>query len=659
MGFLEDLKKRLSTPGAEAFSRERFEASRPGYLGRPAPSRSQTSDVVPPYLYDAAQAARRRRRKIIIGIGVFLFALLAAGGALGGVAWYVASRTVQKEQVELSLTGPERVTSGEDVTVRLQIKNASRVGWENVVVSFKSPPGFTVKSAQPVPAGAPIGLGPLPASVEPRGPEEPLAWAVGSLPARASTEMSVTGRLLGEEGTSALFSATVTLTPENRPEKPPVEKSSVASVVLEAIPVDLTIDVPQAAASGTPITVRIVYQNRTEKDLTGARFVLEAPQGFVVNSTTPSVSGRELLWDVPPLPPQGQGEIAVAGVISGDPETVRPFKAKVGFVTPDGRFLVAREVQRSLKIERAALSLSQILNNELDLLKVNPGTEIDGRVRYTNTGTAGLREVILTLAFEGEGLDARSVKVEGGFFDSRKKTMTWSAASTPALRALRPGESGEVKYTFQILTSDQLPFAREEDRNFALRARAVGDSPDLPTPPGAPKQVITDQFEILLNTVPSIALAAFYDDGRAGLPVSQGPIPPEVGKETIVTVSARLGNTSNEIIDATYRTVLPEGVRWVGKEYHTTGEVRYNERTRDVSWTVPLIAARAGVALPSPEFAFQVGITPSLNQVGSEVALTRGHTLEGTDAFTTARLRAEAAAVTTRNVDPKNAEVVR
>ncbi|MDP3685303.1 MAG: hypothetical protein Q8R32_00560, partial [bacterium] len=91
----------------------------------------------------------------------------------------------------------------------------------------------------------------------------------------------------------------------------------------------------------------------------------------------------------------------------------------------------------------------------------------------------------------------------------------------------------------------------------------------------------------------------------------------------------------------------------------TVGEIRFNERTRDVIWTIPLVPARAGVALPGPEFVFQVGITPSLNQVGSEVALTRGHTLEGTDAFTTTRIRAEGEAVTTRHADPKKAEVVR
>ncbi len=653
MSFLEDVKKKLTGPGGEAFSQERFAASKPPGLGAPPAAGSQTADQVPPYLFDAAAAARRRRKRMLWG-ALLLAAVVAVAGATYGVTrWYRVARMVHKEQIDLTVQGPERITSGDEVRVTVGLKNASRVGWENVTVVLETPDGFTVKSAVPAPAGAP----PTPS---PSGAPAPRAvtWAVGNLPARASTDLSVAGRLVGEEGTSALFTGLVTLTPANRTTAPP-PKTALASVALAGIPIDLSLDVPQRASSGTPIVVHVAYQNRTANDLEGARIVLEVPQGFTVSASSPPVAGRELAWELPAVPPQAQGEITVSGTIEGDPDTTKPFVARVGFLTPDGRFLVQRQVQRSLEIARAALSMTQAMNGERDLLKANPGDEVQGRVVYKNTGTGGLREVIVKLTFEGTGLDVGSVRVQGGFFSSRQKTITWSTASSPQLRALRPGEAGELAYSFKLLPVAGLPFASEKDRNFQLVTQAVGDSPDLPTPPGAPKEVVTDRFELLINSVPAIVLGAFFDDGRAGLPVSQGPLPPQVGKETILTVRARITNTSNELIDGTYQTVLPEGVRWVGKEYHTTGTMRFNERTRDVTWTIPLLAARAGAALPAPEFAFQVGITPSLNQVGSEVPLTRGHVFEATDAFTTSRLRAEGEAVTTRTVDEKNAEVVR
>jgi hypothetical protein len=176
---------------------------------------------------------------------------------------------------------------------------------------------------------------------------------------------------------------------------------------------------------------------------------------------------------------------------------------------------------------------------------------------------------------------------------------------------------------------------------------------------GASKDIVSDRFEILINSVLGINLAAFYDDGRAGLPASTGPIQPQVGKESIYTVRVRVTNTSNDVVDAAYRTVLPEGIRWTNAKYATIGDVVYNERTREVRWNMGAIPVRAGTALPGPEFSFQVGLTPSLNQVGEKVALTKGHTVDGTDVFTAARLHAEAAAVTTENVDPKRSEVLR
>lgn len=650
MGFLEDLKKKLTTPGGEAFSRERFEQSRPQYLGARLPDSGQTADIIPPYLFEAALSARRRRRRLLLGLALVLLLLTAAGGTVGGIAWYRARQTVEPAQVLLSVAGPERVGSGEDVTLKLRLENGSRVSWENVALTFTIPSGFALKQVHPAPVS-----GPLDAAHPPSGP---LVWDIGTLPARASAEVTLTGRLFGEEGTSVLFTARTTLAPSPHPSLK-VEKSSVSPVIIASVPVDLTIDVPRTSASGTPITVSVVVQNRLAHDLEGARLLLESPPGFVFKAATPPVEGRELRFDLPALPPQDQHRVTVSGVISGDPETAKPFTAQVGFLTPDGRFIVAKTIQRSLTIERAALSLSQLYHNEADLLKADPGAEIPAKVRYQNTGTTGLREVIVRLAFQGVGLDEQSVEVEGGFFDSRRKQITWSAASRPELRALRPGEAGELPFTFRLLAASALPFTRPEDRNFVLKATATADSPDLPVPPGAPKQVVTDEFEILLNTVPAVTRDAFLDDGRAGLPVSVGSLPPTVGKETTFTVRSRVANTSNEIIDATVQTVLPEGVRWVGKEYHTVGEVRFNERTRDVIWTIPLIPARAGAALLGPEFAFQVGLTPSLNQLGSMLALTRAITLQGTDAHTTARVRAEAEVVTTETVDPEHAAVVR
>lgn len=640
MGFLDNLKKRMSTPGADRFSEERFKAAQPKIAAQDR--LTQTTDVAPPLLVDIEAEARRRRRRVMMSVSVLLAVLVIAGGTVAGIRYYREAHSVQQKSINLEIAAPESVSSGADVQYRIGLRNDSRVVWQNVVVEAKLPEGYAVKQVDPTPAST-TGT---------------IRWAVGTLRPRESSVLAVTGRLVGEEGTSATLTATATLTPENAPGLQ-VRKSQFVAVRIDRVPVALAVEAPKQAASGERVTIRIAYQNQTTVDLTGARVVVTPPQGFSVESTDPPLTGRDLVWDLPPIPQQGQGTITIIGILQGDPDATRPFKGAIGFVTPDGKFIAQREVQATTTIARRAFTISQVFQDERDILKVNPGEEVNAKIQYKNTGNIGLRDIILKLQFEGRGLNGRRVQASGGFFDSAANSITWSAASVPALKALRPGESGEIPFKFYILQAKDLPFASPEDTNFQLVSRVTGDSPDIPTPVGATKEIISDQFKILVNSVIGLNLAAFYDDGRAGLPVSTGPKQPQVGQESIYTIRVRLTNTSNDVVDAVYRTTLPDGIRWTNNKYTTVGDVVYNERNREVQWNIGAIPARAGAALPGPEFAFQVGLTPSLNQVGSKAALTKGHTLDGTDVFTAARLHAESAAMTTENVDPAHSEVLR
>lgn len=640
MGFLDDLKKRMSTPGADRFSEERFKQARPKVT--PREGAAQTRDVTPPLLVDVEAEARRRHRRFVFSVALGVSVIVIAGGTVFGIRWYRETHTVGEKTIGLKVEAPESVLSGADVTYRIIVRNNSRVIWNNVTLEAKVPENIFVKNIDPQPASAAGAV----------------TWDLGTLRPKASVTFAILGRLVGEEGTSPTLTATVILTPENAPGTK-VDKAQFAAVRVQAVPVDLAIEAPKQAASGENMKVHVAYQNRTRVDLTGARVVVTPPAGFTVEATNPLIAGRDLAWDLPPIPQQGEGSVSIAGFLEGNPDDARSFKVAIGFLTPDGKFVAQREVQTTTTITRRALTITQEFQKRQDILKANPGEMVPGKVLYKNTGNVGLRDVIVELKFEGKGLDGRTVETTGGFYNSGKETITWTASSVPQLKTLRPGESGELVFKFKILSAKDLPFTSELDKNFSLVSRVTADSPDIPTPIGQPKEIFSDRFEILLNSVLTLAIDGFFDDGRAGLPVSTGPVPPRVGEETITTIRARVSNTSNDVVDAVYRTKLPEGIRWTDNKYTTSGDVAYNPRAREVTWNIGAIPARAGTGLPGPEFSFQVGLTPSLNQVGKEVPLTRGHSVEGTDVFTAARLQASADALTTRDSYQKNGGVVR
>lgn len=640
MAFLDDLKTKMSTPGADRYSEERFKEALPKIVEQE--TASQISDVAPPILANVEEEARKRRKKIYSAIGIVAGVVLVAVLTFWGITAYRNAHVVDQKSIGLEITGPESVPSGENAKVSATVKNNSGVVWQNVVLEIQQPAGFALIKANPAPQSA----------------DKTLKWGIGRLAPKESVTFSLEGRLVGKANTAANFTANLTLTPDNAPQSKQ-QKKQFATVGVDESLVQISLIAPTQAASGESVKIKIIYQNRKTSDALGVRISVAPPTGFVLKEANPPVMGNNLEWNFPQLNQQSEGEIVFNGTIQGDPDVVRTFKATLGFVGTDGAFLYQNDVQATTAIARRALAVTQIFNNQQDSLKVNPSDTVEAKVQVKNTGDIGLRDLIVKTNFSGVGMDPATVELVGGFYDSRTNNITWTAASVPGLKVLRAGETVEMAYRFKMLDAAKLPFTAQTDKNFAVTAQTSADSPDIPTPIGSAKIISSGVFQILLNSVLQINLAVYYDDGRTGLPVSVGPQPPRVGAETIYAVRVRINNTSADVTDGVFRTTLPEGIRWVNNKYTTTGTVTYDERTREIRWVVGVIPARSGTGLPAPEFDFQVGLTPSLNQVGSKPVLCLGGTLEGTDSFSASRLRAVSEAVTTEMANPENSAVLR
>lgn len=640
MAFLDDLKTKMSTPGADRYSEERFSQALPKIVEQE--TASQISDAAPPILANIEEEARKRRKKIYLIVSIVAGIALMASFTYWGIMAYRRAHVVDQGSIGLEISGPESVPSGENAKVTAKVKNNSGVVWQNVILDIQAPAGFAVDKADP----------------KSQTSDGTLKWGIGRLAPRESATFLLDGRLVGKANTTANFIANVTLTPENAPQSKQTKKQFATVGVDESL-VQISLIAPPQAANGERMKIKVIYQNRKTSDALGVRISVAAPSGFTLLEANPPVTGNNLEWNLPQLAQQSQGEIVFNGTIQGEPDVVRTFKATLGFVGTDGTFLYQNDVQATTAIARRALTVVQVFNNQQDALKVNPSDTVEAKVQVKNTGDIGLRDLIVKTTFSGVGLDPTTVESAGGFYDSRLSVITWTAASIPALKTLRAGDTAEMTYRFRTLGLKSLPFTAQTDKNFSVTAQTSADSPDIPTPIGGEKIITSGAFQIMLNSVLEIDLAAYYDDGRTGLPISVGPQPPRVGAETIYTIRVRLNNTSADVTDGVYRTTLPEGVRWVNNKYTTTGNVTYDERTREIRWTIGIIPARSGTGVPAPEFDFQVGITPSLNQIGSKPVLCLGGSLDGTDSFSTSRLHAISGVVTTELVNPEHSDVVR
>ena len=638
MSFIEDSKKKMFTTGADRFSEERMQEARPQVV--PQETAGQTTDVNPPILKDLEAEARKRTRNIFIGIGICVAVLVVAGGTFWGISAYRSAHTVDPKQINVSIKAPQAVLSGDDAEFVIIIKNDSKVIWNNAVLEAKAPDGLYIKKMEPMPSSTTTSL----------------QWGIGILRPKESTSFKVVGRLVGKPESSSTFTTLVSFNPENAPTKKETKQEFVA-VRVGASPVEIALEAPKQAANGDRVKIRIVYQNHKAVDVTDIRINLIAPTGFAPDQTIPPAKGSGLSWDFPIITQQANGEIIVTGTVQGDPDVVRPFKAEIGFMS-GGKFITQSDVQATTVMARQALTITQVFNDAQDKLRANPSDKVTGKIVVKNTGNIGLRGLKVVTTITGTGINQATMETAGAY-DSRTNVLTWTPASITSLNALRPGDYAEIPLRFEMLPATSLPARTAEDKNFAVDFLTQADSPDIPTPVGATKIISSGKFQIMVNSVLSLETAAFYDDGRAGLPVSTGPMPPQVGQETTYTIRVRVKNTSNDVVEGLYRTILPEGLRWVNNKYTTTGQVTFDERTREIKWQIGIVSARAGTAMPGPELAFQVGLTPSLNQIQTKPNLLLGASFDATDTFTGSKLRATADVINTENVDPLKSEVVR
>ena len=131
-----------------------------------------------------------------------------------------------------------------------------------------------------------------------------------------------------------------------------------------------------------------------------------------------------------------------------------------------------------------------------------------------------------------------------------------------------------------------------------------------------------------------------------------GPVPPRADRESTYTVTWTLTNTTNNLKDTVVFTTLPAGVVWKAEISPSSEIVNFNPDTKIVSWEVGNVTAGVGFAYSPKTVSFKVGLTPSINQIGTVPFLTEGVDSEAMDTWTEGLIKTNAPAVTTRFFDP-------
>lgn len=543
-------------------------------------------------------------------IGAIILLVLIIGLVI--LVYYWTWSSFDKTWVTLNISGPERISSGENVIYIVKYKNNTKVSLETAQLTFYWPDNSLPDKGELV--------------------EQ---VSLGNIAAGEEKEVEFRGKVMGLKNSKQDIKASLSYQPAQINSR--LENVAVFQTEIIFVPLVLTFDLPERTTGGQQITVALNYFNDSDSPFDNLTIKIEYPEGFKVSSSFPQP--QENIWQIGTLQSKQEGKILVTGIIDGQRGDSKIFHAYLG-ILKDKNFVAYTEAVKSSQISLPVLSLEQTVNNSADYI-ANAGDTLEYRIKYQNNSSLAIPSVKITAKLNSSALEVTSLNLrERGSFDSNASTITWDQTNHSALAMLNPGQSGEISFSIRI--KDNLPVKSYNDKNFTVTSIAHIDSSNLPL--ALINQQVFDTVETTtkINSKLTISANGYFQDSL--LPNS-GPLPPKVGQTTTYTIYWQITNPSNDVDNVEVSAVLPSYVEWINKFKPTSSNFKYDSLNRKITWEVGKLPSATGILTPAKYVAFQIALTPSTTQINQVVELIKQSIIIGKDSFTGTDLKATDAVI--------------
>lgn len=535
-----------------------------------------------------------KRNKWFVVVAVLAVVVI---GVLAYIAFHKPSAPTEVK-VLLEMTAPTEVQSGNEGVIKTIVTNNDSQTIEDLQMELVYPNGVVYVSSNPN--------------------AQNLSGSTFSLPNLSPGQnVAVLTKLRYEGGVGENRQIVAKLKYKLHGISAEFDKQTHASTKLVAAGVTLDIQGPQNATNSELITYTIQYANQSQQNFDRVRVKVMLPPGFQFAGSQPAPSQGKDTWDIQGLPVAQSGQIAISGAYqSATPGQGAVISAELLVPDTSGGYFSQGQASFSTQIAQTPLLVTQTWSGKTEgNLNTDPGQGLHYHITYQNNAPVAARGVRIVFTVESLTADLSTLSAEGAAISGN--TVTWSAASQPALEVLNPNESGSVDVSFQV-------------KNPPIKDRSV--NPDVVTS----VKIISNEYDaympgnkiqVKLNTQPRFEGSSSF---------TSGPKPPKVGQATRYTITLALRNTTNDVTGGTFTAFIPNtnGFDMASVTKNETGKVTYDSSTGRLVWTVGTLPAHTGEFSPVRSLQFQVSATPANAQIGKSIVLMKDGVYKGTDSFT-------------------------
>lgn len=538
----------------------------------------------------------------------FIFALLffVATILVAGLIFLGGTNFISSKNVEVSIVGPTSASAGEVLELGLTVKNSNNSDLELVKLSVQYPQG----------------------SRDPENTGESLTFTkddLGVISAGDEVAKSIRMVLIGSSGEvkEIKFSIEYHVKGSNAT----FYKDKLYEITIGNAPLAFSIESPESVTSGDVFTTTLSMVLNSTEPLKNVMLRAEYPYGYSVLSATPIAYANDNVWALGDFAPGRRTTIQIRGRLSGENQEERTFRFYVGVsdngsLNPDFKSVIVSR-QNTVEIARPAIGLSVTFNGDRAPVYVAPaGRAVTVSIKFQNNLPEKILNPRLEMRFSGPALDKSSISAQNsGFYDSANNRIVWSLMNALGSPELLPGQGGVVVANFASLPQAMLT-GTNGDINLELLLSAT------PVGGGAKTVAVSESRAVRIASQVSLSSKNFYSIGPF---TNSGPIPPQVEKETTYTIIWNIGNTQGDISPAKVTARLGAGVKWLAAHSALSENISYDPTSNTITWDLGQLSSGSGFSSSGREAAFQIGLTPSVSQIGTAPTLVTGIVFTGVD----------------------------
>ncbi|MFA6585880.1 MAG: hypothetical protein WCS86_01840 [Candidatus Paceibacterota bacterium] len=557
----------------------------------------------------------------------FIFSIIFFVLSIGYAAYmfFGNSNSVSNDNIDISILSNAFTAGGEEYPLLLEVVNRNSSPLQLVDLLVEYPKSSQASLSQD---------------------NEHLRISLGTIPAGGIKNENVKFILFGEQGSTRQIKVSIEYRVEGS--NAIFVKDKLFDISISSTPINLSVDAPTEVSSNQDITLNVKATLNATKSVSKMLLKVDYPIGFQFVKSTPSPSLGNNIWNLGDLSPGAERSISILGkmvdVFDGEEKVFRVWS---GSQSPTDKSLIAvvfNSLEHIVLVKKSSIDARLLINGVYQReYAIDTKTSIQGQIQWTNNLETKINNLSIRAKISGNSINRKTISVGQGFYDSTQDVIVWDKNSQSKFTSVDPGDSGAVSFSFSPLSlfSASSGIVSSPTINIDVsvtgeQSQSAGVTTDLSSTESKVIRIISD--------VGLSSKALFY----SGAFTNSGPIPPKVEQKTTYTVVWSLSNTANNISNTQVRSTLPPWVRFVGPFIPATEDLTYNASTKEIVWNVGGIPKGTGITEEGREISFQVELTPSLSQVGTEPTIINDTTLTGHDDFANVDVRVNKASLSTR-----------